>query len=121
MQCQQRRRIKIAPLPSNRKMQMRACNAARASAPSNNLAALYFVPFLNFEFREVHIESKQALAVVHNHAITFVVEAAGQQDCAGVGGSHDCARGGVKIQSLMLAFVDSLENTRRSKNLGNAG
>src|SRR5262249_1409565 len=92
-----------------------------ASALANNLPALYLVPFLYLEFREMHVERKQALAVVYNHAITFVVQIARQQDRTCVGCPHGCAGGCVKIQPLMRCLVDPVDPPRRPEDRENTG
>ncbi len=102
-------------------MKMRPRGPAGGSRQTHLLALLHLVAFLHRQFRQMHVDGHELLAVVDDHAIALIEEWCGENHFAGVGSHHRRARRCVIVHSLVNAGELTVEGAARSESLGGLG
>src|ERR1700761_3460477 len=80
--------VEHGAVPADGPVQMRACHAAGGATQAETLAFYHVLPGLYFELGEVHVEAHEALPVIDDDAIAFVIERGGEDNDACVAGAH---------------------------------
>src|ERR1700716_2195040 len=68
-QLHESRRIEVGALPADGDMEVGAGSSSRASAQTDDFAALHGVAFFHFEFGKMQIEGEQSLPVIEHDEI----------------------------------------------------
>src|SRR5208283_5880124 len=100
---------------------MRSSRSTGASTQSELLTLFDPLAFRHLQFRQMHVQRHELLAVIDDDAIAFVEEVTGQHDLAGIG----CEHGRPSCSAIVEATMDTgqfpVERTARSEDLCNSG
>ena len=100
-------------------MKMRSGRPAGAAAQADDLASLYLLAFLHFEFGKMQVKREQALAMVDHDEISFEVKRPGEQHSAIVHGLDWSSAGYSEIETKMWARCLAVKNSFGAEDIRN--
>src|ERR1035437_4128619 len=120
-QAQQACRIEVRPFPTNAHVEGRAGSSAGGTAQPDLLALSHFLPFGNFQSRQMHVHGHEPFSVIDDHAVAFVEQFASQHHLSGICCQHWRSWLGPEIHATMNAHQLAIENPARAKRVRDHG